>query len=270
MKKIAFALMSLFAVATMFTACGRLDDVQTTQEAVETSEDVVDMEVIFQDVEDDTDSDLETRGPQNDCPIVTFASPEGTFPNTITIDYGTEGCAGPNGHIRRGQIVINVSDTIVNAGAIRVTNLINFSVDDVALEGTRTVTNNGLNDAGLPSFTRTVEGGSATWPDGITATWAGTHTATMTQGFGTATVFDNVFSIVGNANGVNRNGKVWSSQITEPITRKRTCAWASDGIREITVNGNTATIDYGFGDECDRKAMLTLPNGNTRIIVVRH
>jgi hypothetical protein len=46
------------------------------------------------------------------------------------------------------------------------------------------------------------------------------------------------------------------------------------GIREVTVNDHTATIDYGFtvlaSQDCDKKALLTLPNGNTRIITIRH
>lgn len=275
MRKIAFLLFAIAATSVFFTACRRVDDIAATQETITTSEDLADLETIYQDVEDNADAEIETRGPENECPTITFAQPQGTFPNTITIDYGTEGCPGPNGHIRKGQIVIEVSDTMINAGATRTVNLVDFSIDDIALTGTRTVVNNGLNTEGLPSFTRTVTNASATWPnDGGTATWQNTHTAVMTAGFGTATWFDNEWSITGSGNGVGRNGKVWSSTVTTPLVRRAGCPWMVSGIREVTVNDHTATIDYGFtvlaSQDCDKKALLTLPNGNTRIITIRH
>jgi hypothetical protein len=269
MKNWFFLMLLTLTVGVFFTACNR-DKSDYANEA-STTEDVNDAEAIMVNVEMEADEDMQALM-TTECPIVTWTAPQGTFPNTVTIDYGTDGCEGPNGHMRKGMITINMSDSMIHAGAVREISFQDFSIDDIQIEGVRTVTNTGLNGAGQPTFSRTVVDASLTWPDATTVSWQSNTTGTMIEGFGDNVLLNNVWSISGTSSGLSKNGAQWASEITQPIIRKHACPWPVSGFRTITVGGNTASLDYSYGtgiDGCDRKGLLTLPNGNTRVVSVR-
>ena len=148
----------LFSIPFFFVACNKDEDVSTGDDLETlTSEDVLTAQDLIQDTQEEIDYELENRDPEDDCPIITIDPNDGTFPRTITIDYGTEGCEGWNGRIRKGIIQVVVTDTMINEGATRTVTFIDFSVDDVQVEGVKTLTNTGLNDEGQRTFSRTVE-----------------------------------------------------------------------------------------------------------------
>lgn len=274
MKKIIGFGIALSLLVLLVTSCRKENStvLATTQQV---SEDVSELETLVQDAEDEADVMVESRGgsPTNDCPTVTMSNTLGSYPNDITVDFGTEGCVGQDGRIRKGKVLLSISDNISNEGAVRVVTLEDYFVNDIHIEGARTLTNTGLNDAGNLTFSRVVTDAAITFTDGSTATWEGAHTIEQVDGAATVTVLDNVYEISGGANGVNRQGKVWTSEITSPLRHRVTCRFMVSGIRSITVDGHTATLDYGYGlgsGDCDRQALLTLPNGQTRIILVRH
>lgn len=264
MKKSLFFLLALVATLVVFNACKK-DEAQNAD--VTTSEDLA----TAQDFSDQTDIDIdiaiEERGGNQDCPVVTLANPWGTWPNTITIDYG-DGCTRPDGRVLKGKIIVTQTAEIFSAGAQRTVTHENFFVDDVKVEGTRIWVNNGLNANGQWSYTKTSTGMKLTFPDGDAATWAGTHTTTLIEGGNTLTHWDNVWSTTGSASGVNRNGQNWTATITEPIIKRANCRWISDGVIQFTRDGNTATLNFGNGT-CDRFATLTLPNGDVITIRLR-
>ena len=274
MKKLIGFGFALSLLVFLVASCKKEENaINTTTQQV--SEDVSELETLVQDAEDEAEVMVELRSgsPSNECPTVTMSNTAGSFPNDITVDFGTEGCVGADGRVRKGKVLITISDNLTNEGAVRTVTLEDYYVNDIHLEGMRTLTNTGLNDDGNPTFSRVVTDGAVTFTDGSNATWAGTHTIEQVGGAATLTVLDNIFEINGNANGVNRQGKAWTSEITEPLTRRVPCRFVVSGIRSITVDGHTATLDYGFGlgaGDCDRQALLTLPNGDTRIILVRH
>lgn len=268
MKKYFVVILVLAAITFALESCRKESTALLVTDLSLASDDVSDAETLVQDAEDISDQDIETRNLNNNCPTVTFANPQGTFPNTITVDFGTDGCTGQDGRVRKGIITINLTDSLVNPGAQKTVTLSNYYVDNIHIEGTKTVTNNGLVN-GNPSFTKVVTGAKITFTDGTSTQWESNHTWTQTAGFNTYTVFDNEFSVTGNANGVTRNGKVWAGEILTPLVHKTACPWIVSGVRQITVNDKTATIDYSYGytsGGCDRKALVTLPNGQTRII----
>ncbi|MEK7255799.1 MAG: hypothetical protein AAB316_13700 [Bacteroidota bacterium] len=161
------------------------------------------------------------------------------------------------------------SATLLSPGAIRTITLVDFSIDEAQIEGTRTLTNLGFDAGGNVSFNRTVTGGKITFPNGKVATWEADHTLTQTAGGGTPFVWiDNDFEITGGSSGINRNGKAFTVEITQPLLKRAVCFWASAGEITLTVGDKTASIDYGDGD-CDRKAIVTLPNGSTHEILIR-
>lgn len=268
MKKSILLLIALFVGIIAFNACKKSDDTTANDADIMTSEDLATNEDFSEEIDFAADVAIEERGGSSTCPVVTLAQPWGTWPNTITIDYGTDGCAGTNGdHILKGKIIITQSADMFTTGATRTKTFENFYVDDVEVGGTKSWTNNG-NAGGNWSYTKTATDMVLNYPDGTSTTWNHTHTSTLIQGGSTLTHWDNVWSTTGNSSGVNRNGVAYSSAITEPLIKKATCRWISEGILEITRDGNTSTLNFGDGF-CDRFGTLTTANGDTFTIRLR-
>jgi hypothetical protein len=268
MKKHILGIIALFFVGSIFVACNK-EDVATVPESLSAlTQEFVTVQDLDEDIETETDLALDARNGGGDhlgdCPEVTVVPDDGSFPKTITFDYGEEGCEGPHGRIRKGQIVVEISDNLHNAGATKVVTFVNFSVDDIQIEGTRTFVNNGTDEVGNVSFSKT---GSMnfTFPDGATSERTYSYTRTQIEGASTDLRFDDVFEITGSSNGVNKNGVAYSSEILEALIKRNNCRWIVKGIVALTFDGNTRTINYGDGT-CNRFAEVTLPDGTTHII----
>ncbi len=260
-------LIGLLIAGILYLPACKKDD--ATDADVLTSEDVAALEDLSAEIDQAVDVAIEERGGSGTCPTVTLAQPWGTWPNTITIDYGTTGCTGPNGeHLLKGKIIVTQTAEMFTAGAQRTKTFDNFYVDDVRVEGTKTWKNNGKDASGNWSFTRTATDMKLTYPDGTFTTWNHTHTATLVQGGATPTHWDNVWNITGNSSGTNRNGKAFSATITEPLVKRGNCRWIVQGTIQFTRDGKTSTLDFGNGT-CDRFARLTLPNGEEVVVRLR-
>jgi hypothetical protein len=189
------------------------------------------------------------------------------FPKTVTVDYGT-GCKGRDGKTRKGKMITTYSAPMVRPGATAVTRFENYYVDGVKIEGVHQTKNNSTSNVLI--FTRTVENGKMTFPNGGTSVWNAIHTNKQVAGLGTPGFpLDDAFEITGGARGVNeRNGRrvEWSRKIETALHKSFRCRWFDKGVVSITCNGNKATLDYGNGI-CDNKATLTI-NGNTKEITL--
>ncbi len=268
--------MAVMLFTALFTACNKDNNVSpdatTTEAAITSSEDISDTESYTQSSEDESDMAMEGMGSGgfgSSCATVTYSAPRGTFPQTVTVDFGT-GCTDSKGRVRKGKIIIVMSDTLIKANATRTVTYSNFSIDSAKIEGTRTWKNNGVNAQGQPSFTRSVVNGKITFKDGTFATWNATHTVVKTKGASTRTPLDDEWSVAGNETGTNRKNKTYSSVINSPIVHRALCTWIVSGVRTITTNNKVFSLDYGYGGgDCDRDALLTLPDGSTKVIKVR-
>lgn len=269
MKKVLF---SLVALSFFFASCNKDSAQEIIEEGTTTSEDLATLQNLTQDTEDEVDAivdalntnTLNTEGP---CPIVTVSPDDGSFPRTLTIDYGTEGCEGPYGRIRKGQIIVEQSDFMRIGGAVRTINLQNFSVDNVGIEGSKSWTNNGYDNDGNISLAREVSI-SISYPDGTQANWNAAHTLSQIEGADTEAWMDNVYQVTGNSSGVNRNGVAFSVSIIEPLTKNKFCRWIQSGVKEYTFGEFTRILDYGDGT-CDNIATVTYNNGQTRPIRIK-
>lgn len=268
MKKVLF---SFVALSIFFASCNKETQQEIIEESVTTSEDIAALENLTQDTEDEVDMIIDEINTNslvtNECPTVTVTPDDGSFPRTVTIDYGTDGCEGPNGRIRKGQIIVTQTDFMRIGGAVRTVSLQDFSIDDVAIEGTKTWTNQGYDEDGNVSITRQVSK-TITYPDGTQASWEVNHTLSQIEGADTEAWMDNVYQITGGSSGINRNGVAFSATITEPLTKNKFCRWIQSGVKEYTFGEYARTLDYGDGT-CDNKAEVTFANGQTRIIRIR-
>jgi len=230
-----------------------------------TGEDLAQGQDVLEDVEAEVDLMLESRGSGQNCAAVTVVPDDGSYPRTVTIDYGPDGCTGPNGRLRKGQIVVEVSDTLRKPGSSRTVTLVDFSIDGAAIEGSKTLTN--LSTTDTPSYGRAASF-SIDFPDGSSANWTTDQIYSISGGSDTPTRLDDVLQVEGSFSGTNREGSTFSAQVTEPLTKRKVCRFVESGVVNIDRNGRSFTIDFGNG-ACDRFATILLPNGRERTISLR-
>ncbi len=223
----------------------------------------------------------DTLVPTNRCFTLTITRPNGTpFPVHVVVDFGTTGCSGPDGHVRRGKMIIDYTNRLVYPGAMATTHFDGFYIDNVHVEGTHTIKNMTTVTNPIPIFVYKIDvvNGKVTKPNGNFIEWNSTRTVTQIEGAFTLTdPRDDIFKIEGSANGQVRTTTLavrWESTITEPLIRRVTCRWIVRGrvrtIRANLPNGGSSPwvgiLDFGTGS-CDNQATLTL-NGVTRQITL--
>ena len=187
-----------------------------------------------------------------DCAEVT----EDTEANTITIDYGTEGCTDTRGRIRSGKVIISYSEESKVEGSYKSITFENYYLDDTRIEGvrTRTITS-------IDSTTSTIEmemtltGGKLTFSDGSFSTRESQKTRVWNYSTGEV-------SVAGSSSGTDQDGISSNMEITEPLIFKKDCSIARmrvplAGVKVLTVGDEeTMSINYGDGN-CDLLAVVT-------------
>jgi hypothetical protein len=271
MKRSFLWAMFLGPVLFMISSCAKDDD-GTANDFVTSSEDITTQQDILDanetEIGDQLEAgllDLTTRS----FPVRTWLNPKGTYPNTLTIDYGPDGVTGPHGHVRKGKLIIDMTAPWYEAASVRTVTHENFYIDDVLVEGTVTVVNQGPNPSSQMVWERVVSDRKLTFPSGKTITWDANQTITQLEGGQTPQLrSDDVWSISGTSDGINRAGKDFSGATTEALVFRFNCPWIVSGAFSLTVDGVTISIDYGDG-LCNNAAILTLPDGSTKEIRIR-
>jgi len=205
------------------------------------------------------------------CAIVTAVLTNDTW--TRTIDFGTQGCALPNGNIVKGKIIISFSKNFTTPIRTITYKLEGFYHNDKLIEGSKTITHELKNSDLLadihPVTTHSIDV-KVTFPDGKIYTRIGTRVREMVEGFATMTNWeDNVFNVWGYHITTFPNGSKYTCTIKTPLLIKMSCKmpFPVSGVVEIVKNEAKATLDYGNGD-CDKLATITL-NGVSKEIVLR-
>lgn len=179
----------------------------------------------------------------------------------ITIDFGT-GCSGPDGKIRQGKVILNYTGNIIFPGTIVNTTFEGYEVNGLLLEGTRTLTNTGVNLAtNTITMTVKVENGKITWPDKTFATMKMNQIREIkltSQGY--------EISATGTGQGKSRSDYNYTTLITTPLIISQTCIdsgiWApNSGVMQFSYKGIKSNIDYGLGT-CDKNAKFSYPGGS--------
>jgi hypothetical protein len=184
------------------------------------------------------------------------------FPVTMTVDYGNAPGIqdAVDGKFRSGKIVCVFSDNWRNIGSYVNVTLVNYMVEGSTYGcDSMKITHDAAN-----GFTHQIFKGRCSNPSWAnTLQWEGVRTFNQTAGVGTPLdPMDDVYSLTGNATGVNREGKGYTVSISVPVVKSTACSWIQSGRVDITPDGlATRTVDYGNGI-CDPQATLTI-NGNT-------
>ncbi|MFZ1686899.1 MAG: hypothetical protein WAU70_05745 [Flavobacteriales bacterium] len=221
-------------------------------------------EALFNDVlqqADDAAKDGGLRASLDAC-VDTVIIDTNVMPHTLLIDFGSTNCVGTDGRSRRGSILVTFTGAYREQGTVITITPQDYYVNDYHVQGTKTVTNMGLDQDGHTYFNVTVAG-TITGPDN---SWTSTHNATRVrtwlEGEDTGNPFDDVYLINGSGNGVNRNGLPYTLAITQALRIEIGCPYIVSGTIAITPQDLAVrTVDFGNGG-CDDDMSVTI-NGNT-------
>lgn len=201
------------------------------------------------------------------CPTITSSAPKGSFPNVVTIDYGT-GCIDSKGRYHSGKIVIEQSDSMQNTGAVRKTTFVNFGMDSMKVkDGVVTLTHESNNSIGHKRFVRKSNDLSITGPKG-TIDIQFTHARIQVAGGNTPSKSDDVWHIEGESKGTVNGELKYSAVIKEPLVLRGDCPYIVNGKEKLNRNGHEIVVDFGNGN-CDRFAIGKKENGEEFVIVLR-
>lgn len=275
MENLKYFLMLSLCGSMVLVSCTK-DDADTNVVEIENYEveDEINAETFAEDIENAIDDELEfadiffhdgstkdgmSKGPTGtdvnaNCAQRTATAERGTYPNTVTITLG-EGCTGRHGQEVRGQIQVTLSANPRTQGAVKTVTLTDFEIGETMINGTRTVTNMGLNSTEQRQLTRT-EDITITRGD-FTIKRRSDITTTRMTGDDTETRADDSLERTGTVEGTNSRGQTYSTTITTPMVRKGDCRWPVSGVREITRGDRKITLDYGDGT-CDNKVTATM------------
>jgi len=187
----------------------------------------------------------------SDCATVSVS--DSVFPKTIIIDYGA-GCEDFRHHSITGKIVINITDTIIKAGAVKTIEFQNVYIDSMKVDLSATIKNLGLNAENkwvlLKSSTQKI-----TTADGDIILKVSNDTIIWENGFETTNKNDDVYYKTGNSTITINDTISYSKKIISPLLYD-SCRNITKGIVEIFKNNKNVIIDYGDGT-CDNIATVT-------------
>jgi len=137
----------------------------------------------------------------------------GNTDSLLDMVFPANGCLCGDGRTRAGHIIVwytpNGYFTLGNT--VNMT-FKNYSVNNIGISGTRTLTNVGLDSAGLYTWSFSANL-TLTYPNnGGVATWTSARTNTLTKVGGNW-----YYEVTGNASGHSRNNNAYSITITSPI-----------------------------------------------------
>ncbi|MCI4441876.1 MAG: hypothetical protein JHC39_00070 [Lentimicrobium sp.] len=195
------------------------------------------------------------------CATITTVLTNDTY--TKTIDFGTQGCALPNGNIVKGKIIISFTKDFTTPIKTITYTLVGFYHNGKLIEGTKTIVRELKSTDLLPAIhpvtTHSIDM-KITYPDGTIYTRIGTRVREMIEGMTSITNWeDNVFLVWGYNITTFPNGDKYTSTIKTPLRINMSCKmpFPVSGVIEIMKNDGKATLDYGKGD-CDDLATITI------------
>src|SRR5215831_2482186 len=153
------------------------------------------------------------------CVTVTVDTASST--RQITIDFGSTDCTCLDGRKRHGKIIATWTGLYRNPGTVISVTFNNYYVNGNKIDGTKTITNNGLNGAGHLVYTIAVTGTIVKANNGGTITWNSNRQREWVAGSSTPlNPLDDVYSITGSASGTNASGTPYEINITTALVRK--------------------------------------------------
>jgi len=194
---------------------------------------------------------------KTDCNVIITIDTTSS-PKSVTVDYGTSNCTCNDGKTRRGKIITTFTGQYIAPGTIITHTPVDYYVNDVKYEGTKTVQNMGTNANGQPYFNVQIDG-VATMETNEVVNYTSTRVRTWTTGFNTLlNRFDDEYDITGTSEATFSSGDGYTGNTTSPIHIKVGCGFPVSGTLDITPTGKPVRqINYGDGT-CDYSFTVTV------------
>lgn len=187
-------------------------------------------------------------------------------PKSVTIDWGATNCDCLDGKQRRGKLVTTFTGQYHNPGTVITHTPVDYYVNDNHIEGTRSVTNMGVNSNNHPYFNIEING-VVTLTNGEVYTYESSRVRTWSVGYDTPfNYWDDEYDITGDAEASSTLGNGYVAEIVTALHVKVGCAYIMSGVLDFTpTNKPTRTINYGDG-ACDANFTVTI-NGQTYTVI---
>lgn len=261
-------------------------DAQVTQDQNQADYEVEDVASMQDDIMGRFDSELmrvattDTVIPYDTCATVTITRRGTNSTGNILVDFGTTGCLGRDGRMRKGKIRFTFTDRIRMPGAVITTTFENYAVKPrsandyvmISNSSSKVTTNvgNEITSASPIGQFRRVINMQINFADGTSLTWAGTKNVEWNLGV-LGNRWDNIYTLKSGSglSGNGRNGTPYTVVVDQDVVRKGECALIGiykpvSGQITIQHSNKTKTINYGNGT-CDRSVTVTV-NGRTRTL----
>jgi len=204
------------------------------------------------------------------CATVTLDTVDA--PHSLVINFGSTPCLCDqwDNRYREGVVTVTWTGGYRDPGTVINYSTTNYYRGDASdqmdqINFTKTVTNEGLNNAGNLHYSIVTSGTMVTFDD-LTSSWSATKDKEWVAGSNTPDPADDVYKFTGTMNGTNLNGVQYTGTITSPLI-KNACDWYVSGTVEFTrTNLPTVILDYGNGN-CDDQATVSA-NGQTKTITL--
>ncbi len=280
-KNLFYLIIMLFAGTMLISSCEKEKSGFINEQDLAVIEDEVMTANLYEDIMSSIDNavkavdemiyggGLKSAVVSDECPLITVDHPDEIYwPKVITIDYGT-GCEGFYGQTRSGKIVITITERYRAPGSVKTVELVNYVINGIAVEGTKTIENLGRNENSNLEFSISLVDGKVTTPNGIVINREFNRLREWVSGEDTFNRWDDVYFITGEASGTNWKGDAYTRTITNPLEVAASCRFIKSGTVVITVEGRSQiTLDYGNGN-CDNEATVT-KDGETRTILLKY
>ena len=191
--------------------------------------------------------------------------------DTLIIDFGENNFLHL-GHLKKGQIIIIYNYFIYNINSIVSTTFSDFYINNNLVQGSMNSENYGPNQKGNIEFNLNINNMSLNTENGI-INLNGSYIKELINGSESQYQYlDNIYHVVGNANGVSVNNNPFSINITDTLRYNLSCFETSSCIvtkGNTTINPNIYNeriIDYGDGN-CNCEVVVILEESNYPLII---
>jgi hypothetical protein len=202
---------------------------------------------------------------ESGCGIVSVSPEDGTFPQTISINYSDE-CIGFSGQIRTGQITVVLTDSIRKPGAGYTASFEEFLVNSVAASGSITAENTGTADSTVFAEEAHIV---FYYADSDSIEMTKSSTRYWLSGSSTYSVSDDAFEINEAAEFNSILLGYYTTETTTALHVSSTCQLADKGSLELLSSEQNEAITINFGDgDCDTQVYVSQGNVYEEVVDV--
>jgi hypothetical protein len=195
----------------------------------------------------------------NGC--ATVATDTSSIPHTLRIRFGTAGCTGIDGRVRKGTIIVTYNGRYTDAGQLHTITYDNYYINGHNMRGSIKTIRVDTTVAGKWYYKVMAKDSLNMSPDPLKSqyvVWEGNLVRRWVQGYGvegSGDRRDDIFSISGGATLTRPNSHVFSFGISTPLQFALSCNVAQSGVVNVGGLDGARVLNYGDGG-CDKNAKL--------------